>query len=454
MKNPLYLLIMLVLFSFPVLASNSLSLAVKQHNSMFEKKDIVGVGEQVLQFNQTLDEAFNLAEKMAKAVVAKKYGIYFEKVEMKDALTGEIKETISSVNAAILKYEVVRKETTVVRGEVVAIVEIKAKYEPVKLKEAMDRFYENKKIKGEVSKIAKQLSDVNKELEEKEILLRELQKINKSSDGVLKKSNSQVASHKKEVARLKLLLANKNKSITEKVDLFDKTVESLRESVFFYSGKDMVAKAKKLTSDAKALENKYIGILKSLINTFDHSFKSFVKNDLYGENTFVTLSPRWSLQKNMVNAPFNGGYYTKSGSYKHKDLTSDDGVKIQKDYIHGRPEDLIKLKYAIFYVINVNKKEVKIPVLLPVETKYGMKYNESCDHAFKISKRDIPKYLCFNFEFQPHAVRKESTINFKQYLTKDSLKLKFPIGTDITVKSRFEIREVNSGKTIFSKETS
>jgi hypothetical protein len=442
----------LTLSSFSVRSTESLSLAVTGHDSLFQQDNVSGVGEQVLLSHLTLDEAYGLAEKMAKVVVVKKYGHYFEKIEMKDSVTGEVKEVVSSVSAAIMKYEVVRRETRIVNGEIVAVVEIKAKYEPVELRQAMDRFYENKEVKDEVLKINKQLADVEEELFAKDLLVVELQKFKDAAGASTSRTDAQIKRDKKEIKHLRDRLNNKHLDIAKKLRLFDKAIVSLKESVTFIDGQSLVAQANKTKSKVEQLEDGYVALLKQTINSLNSSLSTSVNEDLFGEKTIVKLSPRWSLSNDLVLGPLS--YPLHSVEFKHKDRSRSDGVRIQKMDIRVSPQDIVKLKYSIFFVIQVNKKTVNIPVLLPVNAPFRFNSNEACSYGNRLSKNSSEKVLCFNFEFSPRALENESTIAFDEYLTKNSLVLEFPVGQSITIKSRFEIREVSSGRAIFNKKAS
>jgi hypothetical protein len=103
-----YLILLLSLFlSLEVLAVTPSKLNIATNTNMSSQEVIFAEGEYVLTGNETLKQAYAEAEALAKLKASRKFGEYLEIVKMTDVKTSEAKKVISTVKAAILKFDVV-----------------------------------------------------------------------------------------------------------------------------------------------------------------------------------------------------------------------------------------------------------------------------------------------------------------------------------------------------------
>jgi hypothetical protein len=414
-----------------------------------KKASLTVTGEHVLADGNTLEQAYAVAEKLAKAKAVKRIGEYFETISVTDSTTNKFNRFDASVSAAVLKYTVTNKQKKLVNNEIIVEVTIKASHEPAKLNKAIERYYSNEKSKNELHQINLKLKKLNSQLAERDALVKSLNKLQNIEKGKAKQASLTVKQRDKEIQRLQLLLTNKRNQVAKTAKVFDNRVVIFNKTHFTDSGSQRMLRLEQKKQAALQMEGEYLDTLKNLINSLRHSMRVSVYEDVTDEVINVYVSPKWRVPASMANMPFNGGREDKR--YKHKDEYRSDGVLMTHRRIGSSPLSLLQLKYAIVHVINVNERTIEIPVLLPVSNSGIVKKPEHCAYSKNLKAGRKFKYLCFNFNFQPEAVKTESAIAFRQYLEKDSLSMVFPIDADIDVKSRFEIREIKSGKKVFTK---
>ncbi|WP_133408292.1 hypothetical protein [Parashewanella tropica] len=446
MKNTIInLLLIFVACSFTAQAQ-----AVGTTKTQSQKiKAVISTGEQVLGEKHTLEEAYVIAEKVAKAKVVKKMGEYFETVSITNSKTNSLKQYHASISASVLKYEVISKKKILVDDELVVQVTIKAFPEPAKLKSAMKRFQNNERTKNELKRINAQFKRLSAKLKERDDLVAKLTKLQNDKASEIHKANTKVRSRDREINRLKIKLSEKRKQIASSASLFDDKVMVFAKTHFTNSGSERMSKLEKRKQEALRMEPAYIETLKSIISKFEHDIYVWVTEDVTEETITVSISPYWKVPENMAQMPFNGGKIDEKFRNRYKWRSTH--VKINSKWLGSKAQDLLHLKYAIFYVVNVNDEKIEIPVLLPVEHHEDLAYNEQCSYADNLGSRKKWKFLCFNYSFNSSAIEDRSAIAFDEYLNKSSFKLEFPIDEDVDVKSRFEIREVKSGKKVFTK---
>lgn len=144
------------------------------NHSFFGQKVITAEGTALLAGDMNLDSGYELAERMAKSSAAKQFGEYYEVVREVDDVTGEIKEVVVSVNAAIMKYQVVSRKVDTVDGNIVLSVVIEATADEKDLSAALNRYYQNKEGQKDIDLMSEQVAGLQNKVSAQESLIKRL----------------------------------------------------------------------------------------------------------------------------------------------------------------------------------------------------------------------------------------------------------------------------------------
>ncbi|AWB56234.1 hypothetical protein [Colwellia sp. Arc7-D] len=126
--------------------------------------------------------------------------------------------------------------------------------------------------------------------------------------------------------------------------------------------------------------------------------------------------------------------------------------------------------YSIIYVVNVNGIKREFAILLPVDTRYKKDFATAKTDSFfnraptfassrctrvTVGQNDKPNddILCLNYKFNSGSIHYDTALGAKKLKrkTKKPLLFNIPLGDDIIVDTYFEIREVSTQESVFTK---
>lgn len=390
---------------------------VFDHN-LFSQKTIESHGEVLLTPKLNLDEGYLMAEKLAKSNAAKLFGEYYEVVREVDDQTGDIKEVVVSVNAAIMKYEVVSKSASTIDGNIVLRVDIKATADKKDLSAALNRYYENEQSKNNVRDMSEKVVELQDKLFEQELMIKRLMLDAKNASGL--KSSVDIAE----------LQAN----YTNQFKDYDYQLKSLKEALLFVDGSEIEGdyKEQKISGGRE----KYIQLLR----------EKYAKTYLYISQT---TKPSFLDKTQVTEIKVKLSGYEDGFDYLFKELVLRPvyrGLQSPRysGYVEVSPSNPVSevvYDYDLDLVVTINGVDVSLPIIKSYVNRNG--YN--------------PKGMYFNQQFKEPKHLYHRLISHKHKKSIDDFfdKMKFssPLGQDISVYYRLVLTELSTGKVIDIKTT-
>ncbi|MDP2565813.1 hypothetical protein [Pseudoalteromonas marina] len=390
---------------------------VFDHN-LFSQKTIESHGEVLLTPKLNLDEGYLMAEKLAKSNAAKLFGEYYEVVREVDDQTGDIKEVVVSVNAAIMKYEVVSKSASTIDGNIVLRVDIKATADKKDLSAALNRYYENEQSKNNVRNMSEKVVELQDKLFEQELMIKRLMLDAKNASGL--KSSVDIAE----------LQAN----YTNQFKDYDYQLKSLKEALLFVDGSEIEGdyKEQKISGGRE----KYIQLLR----------EKYAKTYLYISQT---TKPSFLDKTQVTEIKVKLSGYEDGFDYLFKELVLRPvyrGLQSPRysGYVEVSPSNPVSevvYDYDLDLVVTINGVDVSLPIIKSYVNRNG--YN--------------PKGMYFNQQFNEPKHLHHRLISHKHKKSIDDFfdKMKFssPLGQDISVYYRLVLTELSTGKVIDIKTT-
>jgi hypothetical protein len=108
------------------------------------------------------------------------------------------------------------------------------------------------------------------------------------------------------------------------------------------------------------------------------------------------------------------------------------------------------MKYTVYHVIKANNELIEFPVLLPVERDSKIR-NGSCPYSSVLTGKHKYRAICFAWyggnmseEEFGHVAGRNSKID------EDSFRLRFGLDEDVKIETYFEIRELKTGKSLYT----
>lgn len=315
---------------------------------------VIGRGEIVMSDDMTIKDAYDQAEVLAKIDASKQIGEYFEVLRVADSKSGDIKEVISSVNATVMKYQVVSKSLDSRGLETVAVVVIETKADSADLDMAMSRYYDNQQYKDEIEQAQSKLKAVEIQLLEQARLVK---KIAELESALMSASTGGVIPS--DVARLQNLLAVNKRNVSKAVLEFKRVTVLKRLDRVVVVDIDAAKKAAevKLVND-NIKKEAYRKSIEALIDAYTVKPIVKVQYDLGSNTTRLQTDVHIELDKyNSAAMRFEGQFVANDTGFssKRKD--------VRAPFIYDAREE--HLNYALYLVIDVGGYKHDIPLVLP-----------------------------------------------------------------------------------------
>jgi hypothetical protein len=429
--------------SLEALAVEPSKLNIATNTNISSQEIIFAEGEYVLTGNETLKQAYAEAEALAKLKASRKFGEYLEIVKMTDVKTSEAKKVISTVKAAILKYDVVSKTKKIVGDEFIVSVKIKATNDPVQLQGALDRFYANEDAKKEIALIQSQKNDLERKVRER--------------DAALKKLPEYKGSHQNDSSgtalKLEKTLLSRQKALKKHSQIYMKTLDVFKKNTLVLTAKSSMARFNKKLAEVDNLEMDYLQKLRKLVDGVEYKFNPSDYIDPIVDAKIVDLKLDWNFGHEKSLELLHGEVKRNTLLYTITSNGSFDNVLGSK-YISRalgfKSEELVFMKYTVYHVIKANNELIEFPVLLPVERDSKIR-NGSCPYSSVLTGKHKYRAICFAWyggnmseEEFGHVAGRNSKID------EDSFRLRFGLDEDVKIETYFEIRELKTGKSLYT----
>lgn len=396
-------------FSVPVCAQiNDVGMF---QQGVFGQKIIESNGEVLLTPNLNLEDGYLLAEKLAKSNAAKLFGEYYEVVREVDDATGEIKEVVVSVNAAIMKYEVVSRKAETIDGNIVLKVAIKATADKKDLNAALNRYYQNEQSKKDVVLMSEHVVALQNKLAEQTLVIERLMEDSKTS--IAHNNNDKIDVLQKSFAK-------------QFVD-YDSKLASIKKALLYVDG-DSVASdyMEGKIEDGRA---KYINLLKQNYADTKVTFRQTTKPDYLEKNQVTDITVNFSGSKYYFNYLFKDMRLMVA----HRGLSSPNYsgyVEVPGTY----PSAEFVYDYNLDLVVTINGKDSTLPI---IKSYYGR-----TGHIAK------GVYFAQRFNERDNLRNVNVSFNHKRKINSffDNMSVVSPLGQDISIYYRFILTEISSGK--------
>ncbi len=377
----------------------------------FGQKVIESEGEVVLTPNLNLEEGYLLAEKLAKSNAAKLFGEYYEVVREVDDTTGEIKEVVVSVNAAIMKYEVVSKAAETIDGSIVLKVVIKATADKKDLSAALNRYYQNEKSKKDVGLMSAQVIQLQNKLAEQRLVIERLM------------ADSEVSPTNGNKAKIDALQKSFNKQLKD----YDHKLAFIKKALLYVDG-DAVA-SDYIDGQIQDGRAKYIDLIKQNYAETKVTFRQSTKPDYLQKNQVTDVTVQLSGYKYRFDYMFKDMRLLKL----HTGLSSPDYtgyVEVPGDY----PSAAVVYDYDLDLVVTINGEDIPLPI---IKSYY--------DRTGTISKGI---YFAQRFKEREHLYSTKVSMFHRKEIDKffDKMVITSPIGQDHSLYYRFVLTELSTGK--------
>lgn len=377
---------------------------------VFGQKIIESEGEVLLTSSLNLEEGYSLAEQLAKSNAAKLFGEYYEVVREVDDVTGEIKEVVVSVNAAIMKYEVVSRKAEALDGNIVLKVAIKATVDKKDLSAALNRYYQNEQSKKDVELMSEQVVVLQNKLAEQALVIERLMGDSKTS---IAHSNSD---------EIDLL----QKSFARQFVDYDSKLASIKKALLYVDGGSVASDY----TEGK-IENgraKYISLLKQNYADAKVTFNQTTRPDYLEKNQVTDITVNFSGHRYHFNYLFKDMRLIVA----HRGLGSPDYsgyVEVPGTY----PSAEFVYDYNLDLVVTINGKDLDLPIIKSYYDRTGVT-PKGVYFAQRFSERDNLRSVNVSFSHQ----RKIN--NFF-----DNMSVVSPLGQDLSIYYRFVLSEISTG---------
>lgn len=452
MKLPVALLVLFLSF-FADAGINSARL--QNLNSASKTSDtrvIEGVGRHALSNYQSKEEGFKVAAELAKLDTSTKAGEYLEVVTLTDE-EGKRKQFLATVSAATLSYKEVSRDMEFVSGELIATVKVSASYKVSDMKSSLSRFFQNAELKDALQNAKSKIDELNSVRKEQELMISSLIQAN-SEVGQLKGQNAKALEEKNlEVKRLKDQLYLKRTTVAQRIVEAEKSIMKLHSSKKFINSSVGIEQHNKVLAEIPAKEAEYLAGIEKLMDKVELGKSQFYSRfDSYTQNTIITLEPNWKLEKQYLNYITSIVSSRPYPNYRPKTSNVRNGPKVDFAHIFSLPWHIVRNKYAVYFVYEVNGKRYEVPFILPVFATQGKDYGDRrCYRGHPLGsgyRGEGNRILCIMYDTHPEMLRKEYLIASNYFADALPAEIKIPMGQDIEIETFFELRELKTNAVI------
>ncbi|AWB56233.1 hypothetical protein [Colwellia sp. Arc7-D] len=238
---------------------------------------VLGEGEYTLQGRETINEAYSIAENLAKVDASKKLGQYFEVINLTDSITKERKEVVTSIAASISQYSIKSKQALSNKDQIIVKVIVEASASRVQLDQALERYINSTNYKKEILELKKTTALLELAI--------------KSKDKIINQLNS--ASVKNlDTTKLQKRLYFANKEFSDLTNIFSASIKKAHRLSVFIDGDEVVSHAKKFMEEVKKADVEYITRLSSFLDKFNYDLFVDKKIDPIRGNVDVLIYPK------------------------------------------------------------------------------------------------------------------------------------------------------------------
>ena len=405
------------------------------------KKVVEGYGEHILRENQSREEGFDIAIKLAKLDASRKIGQYMEVVTLQDDKTGDVKEYVASVSALNMKHIELGRDVNLIGNDIVVSVRLTVEYSPNDLKLSLDRFFENRELKDGIKTLVGEIDTLKTAVVQKDIILNELKKQNAILDEKLKDGANAGNDQKLIIAALRKQLFSLSATVEEKMSLTQKAIAVVQEKVHFESKESLISKLEAEKAELNKAEEIYVGRLEEVIEALSYDVNIVKKLDPISSVLRVTIRTPFEIPEDKLALLFRdtpwGFKIPEYDLRPRKDKFTAGGI-------FSGDEGLARLLYSVYLVQEVNGERNEMPIIAPVYTSKPKSYDNTgyCRFASINTTAKIGGRLCINFKQKYTFPDGVMTIDENKYGKNGSHTFVVGVDTDLKIRTFIEVRRI------------
>lgn len=386
-----------------------------------------------------ITQAYEQAEKLAKASAAKQIGQYYEVVSFTDTGTGKRKEYTASVSAGNLQYEVVSRRLELLGEEQIAVVKIQASYDLVDLHKSLERFIENQDMKSRLDTASSHLSQLSGKISTQELLIEKLEEAQAALFLINNESQSVIQTKQRQIEKLQTELLNVQASLVKDSDVFFSTVDAFLEKSHLVSKGVYKTAYKKALIELQQQERRQLDSIQAFAAQIDN--RTRVSSYLDIEAGQVIYMPIFEFEVETGILPTLFGKKYKDGfhvSNRNRAIS-----RMYSGHINPTSKGLALKKYSLFYIVEINDFKYEFPIVLPLSSNMdsGKSHNDFCESG-SIKGKGRNQRLCIQYRSNMFSLVKNETLASREYKEALLSPLRFSIEEQVKIKQYYEIKEV------------
>ncbi|MDI4651615.1 MULTISPECIES: hypothetical protein [Pseudoalteromonas] len=281
------------------------------------------------------------------------------------------------------------------------------------MKSSLSRFFQNAELKDALQDAKSKIDELNSARKEQELIISSLIQAN-SEVGQLKGQNAKALEEKNlEIKRLKDQLYLKRITVAQRIVEAEKSIIKLHSFKKFINSSVGIEQHNKVLAEIPVKEAEYLAGIEKLMDKVELGKSQFYSRfDSYTQNTIITLEPNWKLERQYLNYITSIVSNRPKPNYRPKTSNVRNGPKVDFVGIFSLPWHIVRNKYAVYFVYEVNGKRYEVPFILPVFATQGKDYGDRrCYRGHPLGsgyKGEGNRILCIMYDTHPEMLEKNT----------------------------------------------